>query len=97
MTSLLTVTSLLCDPYDVISDPVTSLLPCDVFSDRVPSPLAEMPDYWISGAAPACPRIDCGEPPKTPGGAYGTYADTKYQSSFYFGCEDTFSLAGQST
>ncbi|KAF0293977.1 Fibropellin-1 [Amphibalanus amphitrite] len=55
------------------------------------------PDYWISGTPPACPRIDCGVPPTTPGGSYGNYADTMYESSFFFGCEDTFSLAGQSS
>lgn len=33
----------------------------------------------------------------TPGAQYGQYVDTKYQSSFFFGCQNTFKLAGQTT
>lgn len=33
----------------------------------------------------------------TPGAEYGQYVDTKYQSSFFFGCQETFKLAGQSS
>ncbi|XP_043234344.1 uncharacterized protein LOC122387849 [Amphibalanus amphitrite] len=67
------------------------------FRQCVYDPKPGTPDYWISGTPPACPRIDCGVPPTTPGGSYGNYADTMYESSFFFGCEDTFSLAGQSS
>lgn len=31
----------------------------------------------------------------TPGAEYGQHPDTKYQSSFFFGCQHTFKLAGQ--
>jgi hypothetical protein len=54
-----------------------------------------LPDYWLSGLPPACPRVNCGVPQPTPGSEYGKYLDTKYQSSFFFGCQDTFKLAGQ--
>lgn len=52
-------------------------------------------DFWLSGAPPSCPRIDCGLPPETKGSTYGFYVDTKYKASFYFGCEETFSLGGK--
>lgn len=54
-----------------------------------------MPDYWLSGLPPACQRIDCGPPIPTPGAEYGNVRDTKFHSSFFFGCQDTFRLAGQ--
>lgn len=41
--------------------------------------------------------IDCGPPPETPGSTYGYYADTRYKASFFFGCEETFTLAGKSS
>lgn len=44
---------------------------------------------------PSCPRANCGIPVPTPGAEYGKYLDTQYQSSFFFGCQDTFKLAGQ--
>lgn len=54
-----------------------------------------LPDYWLSGATPSCPRADCGEPMPTAGAEYGQYLDTKFQSSFFFGCQNTFKLAGE--
>lgn len=36
-----------------------------------------------------------GVPHPTPGAEYGQYSDTKYQSSFFFGCQNTFKLAGE--
>ncbi|XP_046990617.1 sushi, von Willebrand factor type A, EGF and pentraxin domain-containing protein 1 [Schistocerca americana] len=65
------------------------------FRQCVYDPQPGLPDYWLSGLPPACPRVDCGEPEPTPGAEYGNYLDTKYQSSFFFGCQDTFKLAGQ--
>lgn len=56
-----------------------------------------LPDYWLSGAQPQCPRKDCGVPMPTPGAEYGQYLDTRYQSSFFFGCQNTFKLAGQTS
>ena len=54
--------------------------------------------YWMSGAQPDCPRIDCGVPPSVPGADYGDFVDTRYQSSFFFGCKDeAFKLVGQSS
>jgi len=53
--------------------------------------------YWLSGKSPECPRIDCGIPPNTTGATYGFYADTKYGSSFFFGCEETFTLSGKTS
>lgn len=41
--------------------------------------------------------VDCGVPPESAGAVYGQYLDTQYQSSFFFGCEDTFNVAGKST
>ncbi|KAI1303707.1 Fibropellin-1 [Halotydeus destructor] len=54
-------------------------------------------DFWMAGAQPSCPKIDCGKPPETPGATYGFYSDTKYKSSFFFGCEETFTLAGKTS
>ncbi|KAF7987305.1 hypothetical protein HCN44_003067 [Aphidius gifuensis] len=65
------------------------------FRQCVYDPKPGLPDYWLSGAQPGCPRADCGKPLPTPGAEYGQYDDTKYQSSFFFGCQDTFKLAGQ--
>lgn len=58
-------------------------------------PKPGFPDYWLSGSPPSCPRVDCGAPVPTPGAEYGNFIDTRYQSSFFFGCQDTFKLAGQ--
>lgn len=33
----------------------------------------------------------------TPGAEYGQFPDTRYQSSFFFGCQNTFKLAGQTS
>lgn len=33
----------------------------------------------------------------TPGAEYGQYLDTRYQSSFFFGCQNTFRLAGETS
>ncbi|CAA3006472.1 sushi, von Willebrand factor type A, EGF and pentraxin domain-containing 1 isoform X1 [Olea europaea subsp. europaea] len=51
-------------------------------------------DYWFSGTSPACPRVDCGVPAPTSGALPYQYSDTKFGSSFFFGCEDTYNLAG---
>ncbi|XP_028131495.1 sushi, von Willebrand factor type A, EGF and pentraxin domain-containing protein 1 isoform X2 [Diabrotica virgifera virgifera] len=67
------------------------------FRQCVYDPKAGFPDYWLSGDLPSCPRVDCGVPPPSPGAEYGQYVDTKYQSSFFFGCQNTFKLAGQSS
>lgn len=53
-------------------------------------------DYWFSGTSPACPRVDCGVPAPTPGALSYQYSDTKFGSSFFFGCEETYNLAGSS-
>ncbi|XP_012280254.1 sushi, von Willebrand factor type A, EGF and pentraxin domain-containing protein 1 [Orussus abietinus] len=65
------------------------------FRECVYDPKPGLPNYWLSGSIPGCPRVDCGKPLPTPGAEYGKYLDTKYQSSFFFGCQDTFKLAGQ--
>lgn len=57
--------------------------------------LQGFPEYWLSGSGPSCPRSDCGVPVPTPGAEYGNFPDTRFQSSFFFGCQDTFKLAGQ--
>lgn len=65
------------------------------FRQCVYDPKPGLPDYWLSGLPPACQRIDCGPPIPTPGAEYGNVRDTKFHSSFFFGCQDTFRLAGQ--
>ncbi|XP_072154980.1 uncharacterized protein uif isoform X2 [Bemisia tabaci] len=65
------------------------------FRQCVYDPKPGYPDYWLSGMPPACPRVDCGDPVATPGAEYGNFIDTRFQSSFFFGCQDTFKLAGQ--
>jgi hypothetical protein len=68
------------------------------FRQCVYNPLPGRPDYWLSGATPSCPRIDCGVPPPIPGADYGDFVDTRYQASFFFGCKDeAFRLVGQSS
>lgn len=47
--------------------------------------------------APECPKIDCGFPVEAPGAEYGRFTETTFQSSFFFGCQETFKLAGQSS
>lgn len=37
------------------------------------------PDFWLSGAQPACQKVDCGKPPPTTGANYGHYTDTSYR------------------
>lgn len=65
------------------------------FRQCVYDPKPGLPDYWLSGSQPNCPRADCGMPTPTPGAEYGQFVDTKYQSSFFFGCQNTFKLAGE--
>ena len=68
------------------------------FRQCVYNPLPGRPDYWLAGATPTCPRIDCGVPPPIPGADYGDFVDTRYQASFFFGCKDeAFRLVGQSS
>ncbi|UYV83192.1 clec-78 [Cordylochernes scorpioides] len=55
------------------------------------------PDYWLAGMQPSCARINCGEPPVTMGATYGFRVDTSFRSSFFFGCEETFTLAGKTS
>ncbi|GIY99818.1 neurogenic locus notch 2 [Caerostris extrusa] len=57
------------------------------FRQCVYNPQQGRPNYWLSGEPPMCPRIDCGPPPESTGSVYGQYVDTRYQSSFFFGCE----------
>ncbi|XP_050541159.1 sushi, von Willebrand factor type A, EGF and pentraxin domain-containing protein 1 [Daktulosphaira vitifoliae] len=65
------------------------------FRQCVYDPKPGFPDYWLSGITPSCPRVDCGVPMPTAGAEYGNFKDSRYQSSFFFGCQDTFKLAGQ--
>ncbi|XP_073822904.1 sushi, von Willebrand factor type A, EGF and pentraxin domain-containing protein uif isoform X2 [Musca autumnalis] len=67
------------------------------FRQCVYDPKPGLPDYWLSGSQPSCPRVDCYEPMPTPGAEYGQYVDTRYQSNFFFGCQNTFKLAGQTS
>lgn len=67
------------------------------FRQCVYSPQPGKSNYWLSGANPECPRVDCGAPPEITGALYGSFIDTRYQSSFFFGCEETFNVAGKST
>ena len=68
------------------------------FRQCVYDPRPDSPDYWLSGAEPSCPRIDCGVPPLIPGADYGEFIDTRYQANFFFGCKDeAFRLVGQSS
>ncbi len=69
------------------------------FRQCVYDPRPGRPDYWMAGAAPACPRIDCGQPPLIPGADYAAdLADTRYRANFFFGCKDeAFRLVGQSS
>uniref|UniRef100_A0A1A9UCN5 Uncharacterized protein n=1 Tax=Glossina austeni TaxID=7395 RepID=A0A1A9UCN5_GLOAU len=67
------------------------------FRQCVYDPKPGLPDYWLSGSQPSCPRIDCYAPTPTPGAEYGQYVDTRYQSNFFFGCQNTFKLAGQTS
>ena len=67
------------------------------FRQCVYDPRPGFPQYWFSGEEPSCPRIDCGKPPETPGSEYGFFPDTRYKSNFFFGCQPTFTLAGQSS
>ena len=65
------------------------------FRECVYNPIPGRPDYWLSGARPECPRIDCGVPPAIPGAEYGDLVGTKYRDSFFFGCKDeAFNLVG---
>ncbi|KAG0433549.1 hypothetical protein HPB47_019805, partial [Ixodes persulcatus] len=66
------------------------------FRQCVYNPSDGRADYWLSGAPPECRRTDCGTPPDTIGATYGFHVDTKYRASFFFGCEDTFTLVGKS-
>ncbi|XP_063614589.1 sushi, von Willebrand factor type A, EGF and pentraxin domain-containing protein 1-like isoform X2 [Penaeus indicus] len=67
------------------------------FRECVYDPQPGLPDYWLSGIAPQCPRVSCGLPAETPGATYGFFKDTLYETNFFFGCEETFSLAGQTS
>ncbi|XP_042883171.1 sushi, von Willebrand factor type A, EGF and pentraxin domain-containing protein 1-like isoform X2 [Penaeus japonicus] len=67
------------------------------FRECVYDPQPGFPEYWLSGIAPQCPRVSCGLPAETPGATYGFYKDTLFETNFFFGCEETFSLAGQTS
>ncbi|XP_071520140.1 uncharacterized protein uif isoform X2 [Panulirus ornatus] len=67
------------------------------FRQCVYDPQPGYPEYLLSGSVPECPRVDCGVPAETPGATYGFTVDTQHESSFFFGCEETFSLAGQTS
>ncbi|XP_074599235.1 sushi, von Willebrand factor type A, EGF and pentraxin domain-containing protein uif isoform X2 [Brevipalpus obovatus] len=67
------------------------------FRQCVFDPKLGTPEFWLSGSPPSCPGVDCGPPPNTTGASYGFYADTKFRSSFFFGCEETFTLAGKTS
>lgn len=67
------------------------------FRQCVYDPKPGLPDYWLSGSQPSCPRVDCYQPMSTPGAEYGQFVDTRFQSSFFFGCQNTFKLAGQTS
>nr|XP_027224933.1 uncharacterized protein LOC113817130 isoform X1 [Penaeus vannamei] len=67
------------------------------FRECVYDPQPGLPEYWLSGIAPQCPRVSCGLPAETPGATYGFFKDTLYETNFFFGCEETFSLAGQTS
>ena len=42
--------------------------------------------------------VDCGTPPLFPGAVYGDFRDTRYQSTFSFGCKgETIRLTGESS
>ena len=67
------------------------------FRQCVYDPTYDQEDYWLSGAKPECVRRDCGDPPETPGAQYGFRNDNKYGSTFFFGCQETFSFNGQTS
>ncbi|KAF8796738.1 CUB and sushi domain-containing protein 1 [Argiope bruennichi] len=56
------------------------------FRQCVYNPQTGKPNYWLSGESPMCPSKQG-----------FTYVDTRYQSSFFFGCEETFGVAGKSS
>ena len=65
------------------------------FRSCVYDPKPGLPNYWLSGVQPECVRKDCGVPADTPGATYGSVEDTRYESTFFFGCQETFSFNGQ--
>ena len=67
------------------------------FRQCVYDPKPGLPNYWLSGVQPECVRRECGEPAETPGATYGFTADTRYESTFYFGCQETFNFNGQTS
>ncbi|XP_018027289.2 sushi, von Willebrand factor type A, EGF and pentraxin domain-containing protein 1, partial [Hyalella azteca] len=67
------------------------------FRQCVYDPKDGLPNYWLSGVQPECERRDCGIPAETPGATYGFTADTKFESTFFFGCQETFSFNGQTS
>jgi len=75
---------------------VSSFRQCVYDPPRSPS-LTGVGDYWLSGTQPICEPIDCGKPPPTKGGEYGFHKDTKYKQSFFFGCEESFTMGGKSS
>ena len=48
----------------------------------------DKPKYWLAGATPGCPRINCGNPQSIPGANYGDLTGFQYGDSFNFGCKD---------
>jgi len=43
------------------------------FRQCVYDPKPGLPDYWLSGMQPSCPRVDCYSPMPTPGAEYGQF------------------------
>ena len=58
------------------------------FRQCVYNPVVDKPKYWLAGATPGCPRINCGNPQSIPGANYGDLTGFQYGDSFNFGCKD---------
>ena len=54
--------------------------PTASFRQCVYHPRPGFPQYWLSGAQPSSPRIDCAKAAETPGAEYGFFTDTRATS-----------------
>ena len=54
--------------------------PTASFRQCVYHPRPGFPQYWLSGAQPSSPRIDCAKAAETPGAEYGFFPDTRATS-----------------